>query len=546
MEPVVTVTSSLEELQTEVSKELLRGVSLDVCMGGFGWNFERPEPGMFRLDQRLYQQSKQMSSFHSFLSHDWGTSRWLKFMSLMVIYNSRAAFVCSLLVSLLVGILRAGGIIPDALWVELSVYAVFPVVLCFWQRIRAHILRHPIHVFFDKLCIPQHDEDLKRQAVFGLAGFLDHAEQLTVIWSHRYFSRLWCTYEISTFLRDPKPKPILVMPAKLAVILLVFSAALHLVNFGFSVLQDAREHSDHDPMWLTFGSAEFRETSANNALYLPFLGPVMPLLFYIGLGMIEDLAEFPNQLKMFKVQDAECFCCSNNHCHPETGEELPCDRVLVFKTLRRWYGKETDEKGACQHLERFNQTVQEELAPKVLQRMGSDLLPLNYSLYVILPGVLPSLASLIPKIAAGHPGDLGPLQVIWAFRLLIDWTKNGMLALFWIRISTRLWLLAVRYRQHCLRSRVALAILLPLPAGLLLSLILFSTDMCLVMSEDDSMLPLIPFAFWLLLLCWLWSSTTSTAHLSAKLSMPVTVAKLSPTSKDVEVKLEDSEPTFSV
>ena len=30
---------------------------------------------------------------------------------------------------------------------------------------------------------------------------------------------------------------------------------------------------------------------------------------------------------------------------------------------------------------------------------------------MILPGVLPSLASLIPKIAAGHPGDLGPLQV---------------------------------------------------------------------------------------------------------------------------------------
>ena len=32
-------------------------------------------------------------------------------------------------------------------------------------------------------------------------------------------------------------------------------------------------------------------------------------------------------------------------------------------------------------------------------------------LYVILPGVLPRLASLIPKIAAGHPGDLGFLLV---------------------------------------------------------------------------------------------------------------------------------------
>ena len=30
------------------------------------------------------------------------------------------------------------------------------------------------------------------------------------------------------------------------------------------------------------------------------------------------------RLKMFKVQDAECFCCSNNHCHPETGEAQGC------------------------------------------------------------------------------------------------------------------------------------------------------------------------------------------------------------------------------
>ena len=65
-------------------------------------------------------------------------------------------------------------------------------------------------------------------------------------------------------------------------------------------------------------------------------------------------------------------------------------------------------------------------------------------------------------------------------------------------------------------------------------------------TTKDSMLPLIPFAFWLLLLCWLWSSTSSTAHLtSAKLSMP-TVAEKPPTSEGVEVKLEDSEPTLSV
>ena len=65
-------------------------------------------------------------------------------------------------------------------------------------------------------------------------------------------------------------------------------------------------------------------------------------------------------------------------------------------------------------------------------------------------------------------------------------------------------------------------------------------------TSKDSVLPLIPFAFWLLLLCWLWSSTTSTAHLtSAKLSK-LTVAENPPTSKGVEVKLEDFESEFSI
>ena len=115
-----------------------------------------------------------------------------------------------------------------------EVFAVFPFIFCFWQRIRS-FLRIPVVVFFDKLCIPQHDEELwlgpgkwgraglcdyvsmwifsnvqfpriqfciipngnsfcglrKRNGIFGLAGFLDHADELTILWSHRYFSRLW-------------------------------------------------------------------------------------------------------------------------------------------------------------------------------------------------------------------------------------------------------------------------------------------------------------------------------------------------------------------
>lgn len=233
----------------------------------------------------------------------------------------------------------------------------------------------------------------------------------------------------------------------------------------------------------------------------------MPLLYYIGIGMMEDLAALPDQLRHFRVQDADCFCCSNQHRHPETGEVMPCDRLLIFKMLKRWYGRENDPKGEKLYLERFNFLVQEELAPKVLRSMGSDMLPLNYSFYMLIPAILPVLTSLIPKIMAGQ-SELpdASQQVIWALRLLMNWSMDGILALFWMRSSMRIWLMAVRYMpQCCSKHRVLMAFLLTMPAALMLTLILFSCDICMYLSKDDSMLPAIPFTIWLVILCGVWS-----------------------------------------
>ena len=93
-------------------------------------------------------------------------------------------------VSLCVGMLRGAELIPDGFWPTLLVpwqvlgkvirkqdetgvfqlcrpvetnsqaYSVFPFVFFFWQRIRSVLLRSPVTVFFDKLCIAQHDEEL--------------------------------------------------------------------------------------------------------------------------------------------------------------------------------------------------------------------------------------------------------------------------------------------------------------------------------------------------------------------------------------------------
>ena len=188
----LSMSSSVSrELRTELEPELLRGVPLDVVLSSWARHFRPPDPGMFQVDHANYDLSKQLDYYDEFLSHDWETSRWYKLCTMMMIYNSRAAFWCTCFASIAVGILSAMKMIPNELWTQLSVLAVYPFVLCFWQRIRS-IFARPMMVFLDKLCIAQHDEELKQKGIFGLAGFLDHSRQLTIFWSHRYFSRLWC------------------------------------------------------------------------------------------------------------------------------------------------------------------------------------------------------------------------------------------------------------------------------------------------------------------------------------------------------------------
>ena len=96
----------------------------------------------------------------------------------------------------------------------------FWIFLCFWQRIR-RIFARPKRTFLDTLCIAQHDEAKKKQGILGLSTFLDNSEHLTILWSRNFFSRLWCTYEVSTFLRHKHEKQVQVMPVTLAWLFLV-------------------------------------------------------------------------------------------------------------------------------------------------------------------------------------------------------------------------------------------------------------------------------------------------------------------------------------
>ena len=83
---------------------------------------------------------------------------------------------------------------------------------------------------------------------------------------------------------------------------------LRLIGFasaaGFSILEELRSSYGWEFNSLSaLPESEMRDMLNRNALYLPFLGPVLPLLYYIGIGMMEDLAALPDQQLGKKLPD---------------------------------------------------------------------------------------------------------------------------------------------------------------------------------------------------------------------------------------------------
>ena len=151
---------------------MIRAVPLDICLAGWGTHFSRAANR--KADFHLSQKADVIDHF---LSHDWKTPRFDKFLALIWTFNCKAAVVATAIVSCLVGVLRIG---LDATlgmgnhWSPVGFgYLTFAFTLCFWQRMRSCCCK-PWKVFLDRLCINQEDEEEKRRGtIFEMAMVRD-------------------------------------------------------------------------------------------------------------------------------------------------------------------------------------------------------------------------------------------------------------------------------------------------------------------------------------------------------------------------------------
>eukprot|EP00439_Symbiodinium_sp_Y106_P023088 s6349_g2.t2 len=98
-------------------------------------------------------------------------------------------------------------------------------------------------------------------------------------------------------------------------------------------------------------------------------------------GLKAELAEF-------SAQNAQCFCCSNRHLNPITGEKLSCDRALVNASIAHWYGDDDVTEG----LATFNDTWQIRYLPNTHQIVAQRArMPFHF---VLVASVWPAMHQL--------------------------------------------------------------------------------------------------------------------------------------------------------
>lgn len=351
------VTSRLAS--TFQDRSYLRGTSTATLLEGFGQRLRATSGGTGFVDvaNEEYDKSFQVPSIDVFLSHSWHAPWFPKYLVLLIHFNGVYAVVACVVASLASFIFSYSAMTFETRTLQLGCWgdheltslpffvglAAFLVTLTAWHHIVRGTSLDPI-VFLDKVCIHQADMTRKTAGIASIGAFLVHSKSVLVAWDGTYFSRLWCTFELSAFFThrgtqvDPKKMTVLPIQLGLAVA----------VKFVLDVCVWPLVPSMIEDVGRAHGLIAMNIASACLVHGLPAFAAMRPLRRYCL-----DVSRLDQQLKEFDMRKAACFCCTNNHRTADKRVRLPCDREVVYKSIAHWYGGDDEQVGIL----RFNAAV---------------------------------------------------------------------------------------------------------------------------------------------------------------------------------------------
>lgn len=360
--PTATSKRRTFEDVLDLPEEQLRGISLTTLLTACSNLFARHGAAAREDPHGTFALSRQHDSLDYFCSHSWATSRWLKYVALLVHFNLGSALMATMIcncvcanVSLWCPHLvpwmaypiqpdNANGLAP--LTAEIMLAPVFVTVLC-----TAHRFFPSRSLFLDIACIRQDSDTAKADGIAALGAVLDRSQRMLVLCDAHYFSRLWCTFELAAYTKREGGARIDLLP--LHEPLVTLSLLLDLICFSVFgvVLGAAIELFDRDDL-----AALGQQQEA-----MPFFVLLLhaPAQLFVVVAQVEAcrMRAAVAELRRFKVEEARC--------HSDA------DREELLKLIARWFaGAEADEDARRVGFHRFETYVRHAVAPNVAQSQG--------------------------------------------------------------------------------------------------------------------------------------------------------------------------------
>eukprot|EP00930_Biecheleria_cincta_P027483 TRINITY_DN19304_c0_g1_i1.p1 TRINITY_DN19304_c0_g1~~TRINITY_DN19304_c0_g1_i1.p1 ORF type:complete len:642 (+),score=95.83 TRINITY_DN19304_c0_g1_i1:129-2054(+) len=369
--------------------EILRACPASVALLGCG-KLLRSDQDAEALSAGFMEFSYMVESIQEFWSHSWQAHQWHKIMMLKVLHNGFPAVAAGTFGALLGALLSSFDLLPGYVHVpgfsgnhyKYSAWSLLIgtlsscITFFFWRSNRS--------VFFDRVCIHQTDSLLKTEGVASIGAFVKKSRSMLVLWDVRYFERLWCVFEMAAFLRSHQDaseqsqlsiRPIMLGPFTLTVyaVFVVFNAlALHTKS--------------------TNSFASLASTLSSIASLSSIVAMSGAMCIHCFRKYHRDLTAANDHLKNFSAKRTKCTCCAVHHVNPMTGQQMSCDRKIVFDCIRFWFGS----------LGAFECSVRVSVLEDFRRQLGKVSLPYAWLLGACSPALWAEMDTVAARLRAGE------------------------------------------------------------------------------------------------------------------------------------------------
>ena len=219
-------------------------------------------------------------------------------------------------------------------------------------------------LWFDKACVHQTEPCLNQAGIALFPYYLQNAKELWILFTPEYLTRVWCIYELATWLKTKPKSPVFIVPllrsARLYRSVLRWWPWVALVlvsNFGISVFGVALVHQRPSAdIRSAFNVAEDIRQVMWAVVFIVIIviaATFVAAYFLIVWPLRKERLLIAEQLEKFDVADCSAF--------------YEKDKDYVLGLVAKWFGEagdaESDQRAAA--LGRFNELVRTRVARRL-------------------------------------------------------------------------------------------------------------------------------------------------------------------------------------